>query len=80
MALTQTEARVLERWDAGKAIRQIARETSLTPARVKEVVSIYHCRAETRKHRAAMAAASTTLRTAILAQFASRTGQAGAVA
>lgn len=77
MALTQTEARVMDRWDAGQSIRQIARETSLTVARVNEIVSIYHCRAETRKHRQAMAISSATLRTAILAQF---TGQQGAAA
>lgn len=77
MPLTQTEARVMERWDAGQAIRQIARETSLTQARVKEIVSIYHCRAETRKHRAQMAKSSATLRTAILAQYSSPSGQQG---
>jgi hypothetical protein len=72
MALTQTEARVMERWDGGQPIPQIARETSLTPARVKEIVQIYHCRPETSKHRRAMATASATLRTAILAQSTAR--------
>lgn len=79
MALTQTEARVMDRWDAGQSIRQIARATSLTAARVKEIVSIYHCRAETRKHRAQMAIGSIALRTAILAQFTRPTCQQGAV-
>lgn len=77
MGLTRTEAAILDRWDAGHAMRQIARETGLTMARVRKVVETYHCRPGTRAHRARMAHGSTLLRTAILAQF---TAAQGAVA
>lgn len=62
MSLSQTEARVMDRWDAGQTLRQIASETRLTLARVTEIVQIYHCRNTTRDHRAQMAEASATLR------------------
>lgn len=74
MPLTRTESLVMERWDAGQGLRQIVRETGLTQARVNEIVQIYHCRAETRTHRAQMAHGSALLRTAVLAQFTASQG------
>lgn len=80
MALSQNERRVLDRWDAGQAMRRIACETGLTFARVSKIVETYHSRPEARNHRTRMAHSSALLRTAILAQSSSPSGQQGASA
>ena len=75
MPLTATESSVLDLWDAGHGTRRIVKQTGLRPARVTEVLNLYHVRSDS-THRRNMAHASAQLRAAILAQTATMGGRA----
>ena len=63
--LTPNERAIMDRWDAGQSIRQIARELGRDYDRVRNLIVYYHGRAEYRNERNAMAACSAALLAAI---------------
>ena len=63
--LTPKERAIMDRWDAGQSMRQIARELGKDYDRVRNLIVYYHGRAEYRNERNAMAACSAALLSAI---------------
>lgn len=63
--LTPRELAIMDRWDAGKTISQIARELGKPVARVRNTVAYYDGAADHRTHKGAMVAGSEQLLSAI---------------
>lgn len=63
--LTPREREIMDRWDAGKTITQIARELGKPVGRVRNLVIYYDGAADHRLHRSATAAGSAALLSAL---------------
>lgn len=63
--LTPKEQAIMDRWDAGETISQIARELGKPVERVRNLVIYYDGAADHRTHCGAMAASSAALLSAL---------------
>ena len=63
--LTPRELEIMDRWDAGRSIRQIAKELGRDVEAVRKLVIYYDGAAEQRMNRGAMAASSAALLSAL---------------
>lgn len=65
MSCTPQENRIMDLWDGGLSIRQIADQTGIRQHKVENTVSYFSGRADQRIHNAAMRAGSAALAAAI---------------
>lgn len=65
MSCTPQENRIMDLWDGGLSIKQIAAQTGLRKKTVETTVSYYHGRAEQRLQEASIRAGSAALLAAI---------------
>ena len=65
MSMKRSHARVMDLWDSGRSIEQIAQMVGKPRGQVKIIVSTYDGSADRRVHRASMCAGSAALLAAI---------------
>ncbi len=65
MSCTPQENRIMDLWDSGLSISQIAEQTGIGRHKVENTVSYYHGRAEQRLQEASIRAGSAALLAAI---------------